>query len=147
MEIRSIELNDLDALGDVFVSVFNSAPWNESWKKPWVLERLGILFNSYGFCGFLAEDDTEVVGAVFSRLGSYMGERELEISEMYVDGNHQRRGVGAALITEIQNYSIANSISCLVLQTDKHTFAKDFYLGLGFKGHEQNLLMTKQIKC
>lgn len=147
MEIRFIKIDDLDTLCDVFVSVFNSAPWNESWKKSWVLERLEILFNSYGFCGFLAEEDTAIVGAVFSRLGSYMGERELEIAEMYVHGNHQRRGVGAALIAEIHNYSLANSISCLVLQTDKYTFAKDFYIGLGFKGHEQNLLMTKEIKC
>ena len=147
MEIRSIKQNDLDVLCDVFVSVFNSDPWNESWEKSWVLERLEILFNSYGFCGFLAVDDTEILGAIFSRLGSYMGEHELEIAEMYVDGNHQRKGVGAALIAEIQDYSLANGISCLVLQTDKHTFAKDFYLGLGFQGHEQNLLMTKEIKC
>ena len=147
MEIRPIELADLDVLSDVFVSVFNSAPWNENWKKPWALERLEILLHSYKSCGFLAIEDAEIVGAVFSRLGSYMGDLELEITEMYVIGHHQRRGVGAALIAEIQNYAVTNKISCLVLQTDKNTFAKDFYIGLGFEGHEENLLMTKQIKC
>ena len=146
MEIRPINSNDLDVLSDVFVSVFNAAPWNENWEKPWVLERLDILFHSYKFCGFLAVEKNQVIGAVFSRLGSYMGELELEIVEMYVAATDQRRGVGAALIRAISDYAITNTISCLVLQTDKNTFAKDFYLGLGFQGHEENLLMSKQIE-
>lgn len=146
IEIRYIEEHDLDRLSELFISVFNSAPWNESWEKSWALERLTILYNSYKFCGFLAVDDELIIGAAFSRLGSFMGELELEVVEMFVSGQHQRAGVGRSLVNELENFAIKNKMSALVLQTDKGTFAKDFYLVLGFKGHEENLLMSKSLK-
>jgi len=142
MKIRKIEEKDLEALADLFVLVFNAKPWSENWTKEWAYERLNIIFKSYRFYGYIAEIDDAPVGAVFSRIGSYKGELELEVVEMFVIGQQQRKGAGTALLDELKYQAKKNQIVCVVLQTDKTTFAKDFYLKYGFKGHDENLLMT-----
>ena len=78
MNIRKIEPDDLNDLSALFVSVFNSEPWSESWSKQWAYERLGIIFKSYRFYGYVAEKENVPVGAIFSRIGSYKGELEHE---------------------------------------------------------------------
>ena len=142
MKIRKIEEKDLHVLSDLFVSVFNSEPWNESWSKEWAYERLHIIFMSYRFHGYVAEKEDIPVGAIFSRIGSYMGDLELEIMENFVTYDEQRKGVGSALMAELKLQAKKEGVVCFVLQTDKTTFAKDFYLKYGFQGHEENLLMS-----
>ena len=142
MDIRRIEEKDLDALAELFVSVFNSEPWSENWAKEWACERLNIIFNSYRFYGYMAEKGNTPIGAIFSRIGSYKGELELEIIENFVSCIEQRTGVGAALMGELKSQAKKDDIVCFILQTDKTTFAKDFYLKYGFQGHEENLLMS-----
>jgi aminoglycoside 6'-N-acetyltransferase I len=144
ISIRKLEKEDLDSLAELFVSVFNSEPWNENWSKEWAYERLHIISESYRFFGYIAEKESVPVGAIFSRIGSYMGELELEIVENFVSGNEQRKGVGAALMSELKLHAKKAGIACFVLQTDKTTFAKNFYLKHGFQGHEENLLMSHE---
>ena len=144
MYIRKIEKQDLNILADLFVSVFNSEPWNENWTEQWAYERLNIIFQSYGFYGYVAEEEGMPIGAVFSRVGSYKGILELEVIENYVSGNAQRKGVGEALMNELKLQAKKEGVSCFVLQTDKTTFAKNFYLKYGFEGHEENLLMSHE---
>ena len=142
MRIRRIEFDDLERLSELFVIVFNHEPWNENWTKDWAYERLCIIYKSHGFYGFVAQDENTPIGAIFSRIGSYKGELELEIVENYVSPTEQRNGVGAALINELKMQSKKDGVTCFVLQTDKTTFAKEFYLKYGFHGHEENLLMS-----
>ena len=144
MNIRKIEEEDLIPLSVLFVSVFNQAPWNEDWTTDWAYERLLIIFKSHRFFGYMAEEGTDPVAAIFSRVGSYKGELELEIMENYVTGKEQRKGLGAALMNRLKSEAVKEGISCFVLQTDKTTFAKDFYLKFGFQAHEENLLMSHE---
>jgi aminoglycoside 6'-N-acetyltransferase I len=142
MHIRRIEKIDLENLSELYVAVFNHEPWSENWTKDWAYERLSIIFRSHRFYGFMAEEGNIPVGAIFSRVGSYKGELELEIVENFVSSTEQRKGVGAALMNELKSRTEKEGIVCFVLQTDKNTFAKDFYLKYGFQGHEENLLMS-----
>lgn len=147
INIREIESSDLISLSKLFVEVFQSHPWNETWKETWAFERLDIIFRSYGFCGFLALETDSVVGAIFSRLASFKGEKELEVVEMYVSVIHQRKGVGAALIQKTEDYAKANDIKNIVLLTDKNTYAKSFYTKFSFSPYPENLFMCKSVNC
>lgn len=146
MRIRKIQEDDIPQLSDLFVSVFNEPPWSQDWKKEWAFERLSIIFGSHRFYGCLAEVDKRAVGAVLSRLGSFMGELELEIMEMFVIRDKQRKDVGAALLNELKSYAQADGIQGFVLQTGRDTYAKDFYLKYGFEAHENNLLMSHEFE-
>ena len=126
----------------LFVSVFNSEPWSENWSKEWAYERLSIIFKSYCFYGYVAEKKNAPIGAIFSRIGIYKGELELEVIENFVSSDEQRKGVGAALMGELKLQAKKEGVVCFVLQTDKSTFAKNFYLKYGFQEHEENLLMS-----
>ena len=143
MNIRKIEEKDLDVLAELFVSVFNSEPWSENWNKEWAYERLSIIFKSYRFHGYVAEENNVPIGAIFSRIGSYKGKLELEVIENFVNSNDQRQGVGAALMGELELQAKREGVVCFVLQTDKTTYAKDFYLKHSFQEHEENLLMSR----
>lgn len=142
--IRKILESDIDQLSDLFVSVFNQPPWSEGWKKEWAIERLSIIFNSYRFYGCLAEEGGKPIAAILSRLGSFKGALELEIMETFVSASEQRKGVGIAMRDDLKTQAKQDGISCFVLQTDKDTFAKNFYLKYGFTAHEANLLMSHE---
>jgi ribosomal protein S18 acetylase RimI-like enzyme len=142
IETRPIIESDIRNLADLFVSVFNDEPWNEDWKVSWAEERLTIIFKAYQFYGLMAEDDGVPIGALFSRLGSFKGQLELEILETYVAKSAQRKGVGKKLLDDLEIIATKDGISCFVLFTDKTTYAKDFYAKNGFQSHEQNLLMS-----
>ncbi|RXJ74950.1 hypothetical protein CS022_01865 [Veronia nyctiphanis] len=144
MNIRKIEEKDLDCLADLYVSVFNAEPWNDNWTKAWAYERLEIIFKSYRFYGYAAENENGLIGAVLSRVGSFKGELELEIVELFVSSKEQRKGVGVTLMDELKSHAKRDNITCFYLLTDKTTFAKDFYLKYGYHGHEENLLMTHE---
>jgi len=142
MKIRKIKEQDLRPLAELYVSVFKQEPWNEDWKVDWAYERLSFIFKSHRFYGYIAEENQSILGGVFSRIGSYRGRLELEIVEYYVCSGHQRKGVGSALLEELKNVAETDGISCFVLQTDKNTYAEDFYAKHGFEAHEENLLMS-----
>ena len=97
MNIRKIESNDLTILSELFVSVFNSEPWSESWTKEWAYQRLSIIFKSYRFHGFVAEKEGVPVGAIFSRIGSYKGELEVEVIEKFCKLRGAAKGCGSGL--------------------------------------------------
>lgn len=127
--------------------MFQSPPWSETWKESWALERLDIIFRSQGFCGFVALENDSAVGAIFSRLASFKGKKELEVVEMYVSINDQREGIGAALMQKTEQYAQSKNIQSIVLLTDKNTYAKSFYTKLGFSAHPNILFMYKDFKC
>ena len=133
-------------LSELFVEVFCAPPWNEEWNANLAYERLVLIFRSYEFCGFLAIEEQTPVGAIFSRLMSFKGEKELEIIEMYVSPSNQRNGVGSQLIRRAERYARENDIKNLVLLTDKNTYAKVFYSKVGFSPYPENLLMGKGIQ-
>ena len=142
MNLRVIAREDISGLSDLFVSVFKEPPWNEDWEKEWAYERLSIIFKSYRFYGYLAELNGRPVAAVLARIGSYKGELELEIVEMFVLKGEQRKGLGGALLDQLKVRAKSDGITCFALQTGRDTFAKDFYLKYGFAAHEDNLLMS-----
>ena len=141
-QIRNIREDDIPQLADLFVAVFNAPPWSQDWKKEWAYERLSIIHKSYRFYGCLVETENVPVAAILSRVGSFMGELELEVLEMFVSNSRQREGLGGVLLDELKSHAKTDGISCLVLQTGRDTFAKDFYLKYGFEAHENNLLMS-----
>lgn len=142
MEIREVKEQDLQPLAELFVSVFEQEPWNEDWKVAWAYERLSLIFKSHRFYGYMAIENQTILGGLFSRLGSYRGRLELEIVEYYVSSGHQRKGLGSALLKQLKSTAQIDGITCFVLQTDKDTYAKDFYIKHGFEAHENNLLMS-----
>ena len=144
MDIRNIEESDLSDLSELFLAVFNEPPWDQGWKKSWALERLSIIYKSYRFYGLVVEEDGKAIAAVFARIGSFMGELELEIMEMFVSASVQRKGVGGELLNALKEMATKDGIQCFVLQTGSDTFAKDFYLKYGFNAHVDNLLMSHE---
>src|SRR3712207_8944760 len=47
---------------ELFLTVFNSPPWNEAWPASAATKRLADLFNTPGFYGVIAVEDHEAAG-------------------------------------------------------------------------------------
>ncbi len=140
--VQKITDTDLPELARLFVEVFSAAPWDQPWTQESALERLSIIRQSYGFYGLQLVQNYKPIAGVLARLGSFLGELELEIVEMFVSNAHQRIGLGGDLLDALKQQASRDKIHCFVLQTGADTFAKDFYLKHGFKAHEDNLLMS-----
>lgn len=141
MNIREIADSDISELSHLYVAVSKEPPWCEEWKYEWAKERLSIIFSCPGFFGYLVDNEGEIIGAVFSRKGSYQGEYELEVEELFVSSKHQGEGVGSCLISQLKIAAKESGISALVLLTDRGTPAEEFYLKREFKIKEDTLFM------
>lgn len=141
MNIREISKSDLSELSHLYMAVSKEPPWCEDWKYEWAFERLSIIFNCPGFYGFLVENEGKIIGGILSRMGSFMGEYELEVEELFVSSVCQGKGIGSKLISQLSTSAKENGISALVLLTDRGTPAQEFYLKRDFKAKENTLFM------
>ncbi len=102
LDTTPISEADLPALASLFTEVFTADPWNQPWTHSSAMERLNILYQSYGFYGYQILSGDKPVAGLFASLGSFLGELELEIVEMFVSSEFQRAGLGSKLLEAIK---------------------------------------------
>jgi GNAT superfamily N-acetyltransferase len=124
--IREFEEGDLPALRCLILDAEN---FGEPFLEPEMLniERDGV--PEFGRV-YVAAVDGEVVGYITLRRNIFA----LAVDSIIVDRNHQRRGIGRALIKRAKDYARSEGIK--VLRTDTGTFmeyAIVFYQACGFE--------------
>ena len=146
MQYESIEKADLKGCARVFVEVFNSPPWNEAWTANSARMRLTEIANTPGFIGIKALRRGELVGFVMGFSESYYDGVDFYIKEMCVLPSHQRKGVGRALLEELERGLVSNGQRKMYLLASRGTFAAGFYEQKGFNISERMIMMGKWLR-
>lgn len=145
MEIRRIEVADLEVISQLYVSVFSSSPWNEYWEYSWAYERLNWISKSQGFVGYIAINNKEAIGAILGHFIPFKGKKGFEIIEFLVDANYQNRGIGTKLITRLELDLKQHSYNFILLLTAKNTSAESFYLKRDYQRDNKLVLLRREI--
>jgi len=146
--VDSINLADCVRL---FITVFNTPPWNENWGMETATQRLQDCYNTPGFYGLLVRDNEEPLGFKQS-LGFAIGFTEqwdqgkgFYLKEMCITPERQQCGIGTALMQRLQEDLKRQGIGKLYLHTAQGTVAQSFYEKQGFYPSEKMIMMTKRL--
>ncbi|MGN0395436.1 MAG: GNAT family N-acetyltransferase [Coprococcus sp.] len=146
MIIRELKEKDIKACADILCSVYNNELWMCRWTEQVAEDYLKDFYNHSKFVGYVVEEESVIIGALFAHEKIWWNNSEVFIEEMFVTPDRQGRGIGTALIKEMEKYVCKKSLAGITLSTNKYAPAPKFYEKNGFSPCEHVLFMAKEIK-
>ena len=126
--IRSVALSTWPA---AYGGILSAAQLTYMLDRMYSVEALAEQFNE-GHSFLVAEVDVTAVGFV-SFAPHHLGEPVTRIHKLYVLPAHQRMGIGAAFVKEVQSAAAQAGDGVLGLNVNRQNRALDFYIKHGFR--------------
>ncbi len=145
MEIRELTKNDIDSCVDIFMSSYNTKPWNYKWNAEKAQAYLTEYLEVKRFVGFVAIDNGKIVAALLGHLKTWWTKDQLYIDEVFVSDDSKGKGVGKKIIQHCENYCRQNDIEIISLMTNEVMPAYTFHSKNDFVKVNQYVFMFKQL--
>lgn len=145
MIIRELQEKDISACADILCSVYNNELWMCRWTKDVAEDYLMDFFESKKFVGYIAEENSKVVGGLFAHEKIWWNNSEVFIEEMFVMPVKQGNGIGTALLKAVEKYIKEKHLAGVTLSTNKYAPAPKFYEKNGFMNCEHVMFMAKEL--
>lgn len=129
-------LEDVEQCVELYIEVFNAAPWNDEWTAATASRRLTDIYRSPGFLGIACHLDDRLIGCLFGNIEQYYTGPYFSLKEMCVRTDLQRQGIGQQLFEHLYQQLQQDQITSILLFTSKDFFPYTFYQKHGF--HEVN---------
>ncbi len=140
MKIRDAKPKDKKEIIELFKIEYAKHPYNENWQDDVLTEKMKEYFKSSVI--FVAEEDKKVVGFIMGETYLWdMGERGF-IDEIVVSATYQGKGIGKALILEMENYFRKQGIKKVELMSNTESEAFKIYKKLNY--HEHNFVSMEK---
>lgn len=143
MNLRLFTGSDLEECTNVFVHVFNQAPWNDEWTTVKAFQYLNDFVNTPGFLGIVAEDGEEIIGFVFGVRKRWWSGDEFFVHELCVSTEKQHMGIGTSLLKYLEAQLELIGVKNIVCLTDRGTPAELFYEKNGFAVIDRIIFLHK----
>ena len=142
--IRSLIREDLPACAAILQRVYNNELWQARWSHGTALEYLTDFFDMKKFVGYAAEENGQVIGALFAHEKVWWNNSEVFIEEMFVLPEKQGQGIGSRLMDALWQYVTEHRLAGLTLSTNRYAPAPAFYRKHGFADCSHVLFMAKE---
>lgn len=144
MNISAIAKEDLKSISQLYVSVFSNPPWNEFWQYDWAHERLGWIYRSQDFIGFVAKDN-KIIGAILGYGVPFKGKQGDRIVEFFVDTSYQNKGIGNKLLLRLELELRQHNYDSISLLTYKDTAIEAWYRKRNYQRDNKLVLLRQEI--
>lgn len=142
-KITDMTLPHIDEYADLFVEVFNSAPWNDSWTRQTALARIRSMMDCPSFTGKAIYRGDDLLGVIWGQKEPYYDGIHFLVQEFCVRACEQKKGYGTRLLTALRE-SLANiGVTNIYLVTARGG-AEEWYARRGFRTSERMILMTSR---
>lgn len=141
-KISDMELCRITEYAELFVSVFNSEPWNDSWTKETALIRIENMIRTNTFIGKAIYFGNDLKGIILGQKEQYYNGMHFQIQEFCVKTAEQNKGYGSTLLQALENELSKIGIVNIYLITSKGEKTEDYYGKRGFVTSDQMILMT-----
>ena len=135
MQSRFVELNEDSILhfSDLYLSVFNAAPWNDGWSVAAVVERFQSFSKYPTFYGLGHTIEGTPNGLAFGWSERWTNGWHFHLKEMCVAPSVQRQGVGGKLLSELEQRLLRQGIGRIFLETGSSAPARTFCERQGYR--------------
>lgn len=142
---RPFKESDLDQCVDLFISTFAQPPWNESWKREIVRDRLDqIIKTPLSFGAVIGEPS--ITGFVLGFSEPWHEGTHFYLKEMCIDHSHQRQGLGTKLMAFLSRELAGRDTKRIYLLTARGDMSESFYSKIGFYTSPKMILMARRIE-
>ena len=140
-EIIDMRLEQLSEYAALYVSVFNSEPWNDKWTDETAGERLKLMINTPAFIGKALYCGSELMGFILGQKERSFDGMHFQIVEFCVKAAEQKKGYGKALLKALENELTDIGVVSIYLLTSKGDRTEGWYRHNGFYTAEGMILM------
>lgn len=145
MTIRELKGTDIPACADILMAVYNNELWQCRWTKETAESYLTDFFEHKKFVGYASEEKGAVIGALFAHEKIWWNNSEVFIEEMFVAPEKQGKGIGTALLREVEKYIEEKGLAGITLTTNRYAPAPKFYEKNGFFECGHVMFMAKEM--
>ena len=132
LAIREFTEEDVGPAADLFVRVFSLPPWEEEWSRKKAEGCLQGVVEESGFLGYVMTSGHALLAAALGAMEDSGPAKHFRIAEIFVDPDHQRQGIGEALLEHTALQAQRSGAVRLTAATLVDTPAARFYLKQGF---------------
>ncbi len=145
MEIIEMRKIDLEKYVELFVSVFNTEPWNDSWTEETARIRIKNMMDTNTFIGKALIDNDNIIGMIWGQKEQYFDGIHFQIQEFCVRTNIQGKGYGTVLLDALKTSLKNDNISNIYLITSKGERTEGFYQKKGFQTSDYIIVMSQRL--
>lgn len=147
IEITDMELSHIAEYAELFVSVFNAEPWNDSWTKETAQIRIENMMKTGTFIGKALSADNGLKGIIWGQKEQYYNGTHFHIQEFCVKTSEQNKGYGNAMLKALEKALSEIGVKNIYLITSKGAKTEGYYSKRGFVSSGNMVLMTNHSFC
>lgn len=144
-EMVPITVETVEQCIELYISVFNSDPWNETWTYTSAKERLTDLLDTPKFLGFLLYEKDNLIGFIAGNSKKSYAGLTFYLAELCINNRIQGKGYGTKLLLSLEEELQKRDIQNLYLLTANGGAAETFYLKNGYETNENRIVMRKNL--
>lgn len=145
MKINMMLKKNISEYVKLFMTVFNSKPWNEHWNEDTALKKITDIMETGTFVGFEVCKDENIIGIICGQKEqSYDGVHFL-IQEFLINPCEQGKGYGSKLLDYLMQYLKHEEIYNIYLITSRGEQTEGFYKKRKFKTSNNMIIMSSNI--
>jgi len=144
-EIVPITVDNIEQCIKLYISVFNSEPWNETWTIQSAKERLTDLLQTPKFLGFLLYESGDLIGFIAGNSKKSYAGLTFYLAELCINNRIQGEGYGTILLLSLEDELKKRDIQSLYLLTANGGAAEAFYLKNGYEINKFRIVMLKNL--
>ena len=118
---------------ELYMSVFNASPWNDSWSEDTAHCRISEMMSADTFIGKAAYIDDVPVGFIIGRREQGDISVQFCLKEFCVRTSEQSKGIGTSLLNALKADLKEQGITHIYLITSHGENTEGFYQRRGFK--------------
>ena len=147
MEVRELDLGDLDRVQDMLTAIFSREPWNDHWEDRGQLRRYVLeLMDAPNSLSLGLFEGEALIGLSLGRVKHWWEGTEYWIDELGLLPEHQGKGAGTRFLTMMGPCLRERQVATIVLLTDRRAPAYRFYRKNGFVEQSEQAFFVKQLE-
>jgi GNAT superfamily N-acetyltransferase len=147
MNIRNATNEDVDALTEMYVDIYEHIDVGEGWTRDTAREFMEYWLRSQPDLFFVGEVGGVVIGGIVANLKPWWDGRRLFDGEFFIDRQHQSKGYGSLLFKHLLEQAIriydAKYFEAITF-ADKE-FPANWYVKLGLKKKEDRIVVEGNV--